>query len=456
MKKGLLTMVAALICAMTCAFGLVACDNGTPDGETTEVKGKTYVFVELSVAYSSDFPESQKLDEDALTEQFSGTTLVFGTDGTFEWEAMQQTGTYTQEQNVITFTAQEKTYTGAVSGDKVTLKDKMEYPESAAFVTMSIKYTVQKTGADGDTPGEDSDTSDSDSDAPGTTVVKTVTEGEWQEALSKDSFINFTATMKLGDITTYIKADLENNIYYVKGHDGSGYTETYYTKEGDKYYIYDKSETDGTFSRRETEQSSFETGLSYTEPMAVLNFSANYSDFQFDGDKYTTDKAELYNAKFGFENKKLIYAEVDAGAEVPLIMEYTYGGTTITAPNDFIEADPTLNGKTFVFSDMTSDDFDPDVLEEQATANQGSTITFGEGVFTLTTSIAGASVVEKGVYSQSGQTIELLVTEMTMGGESVDIEDATPVQATCDGEKLYIASVTPIGTVTAVYVLKTN
>ena len=35
MKRGLLTMVVALICAMTCAFGLVACNN---DEEQTVVK----------------------------------------------------------------------------------------------------------------------------------------------------------------------------------------------------------------------------------------------------------------------------------------------------------------------------------------------------------------------------------------------------------------------------------
>lgn len=276
----------------------------------------------MSVAYSSDFPESQKLDEDALTEQFSGTTLSFGTDGTFEWEAMQQTGTYTQEQNVITFTVQEETYTGAVSGDDVTLTDKMEYPESTAFATMAIKYTVQKTGADGDTSG--------------TTAVKTVTEGEWQEALSKNAFTNFTATMKLGDITACVKADLENNIYYVRGYNG-GYTETYHTKEGDKYYVYEKSATDETFSRREIAQSDFEGGLYWFEPLTVLNFSANYSDFQFDGENYTTDKAELYNAKFGFADKKLVYAEVDAGRDELLIMEYSYGETTLTLPNDFVD-----------------------------------------------------------------------------------------------------------------------
>ena len=161
MKKKFLLLLLSIAGVIACAFGMAACDDGSKDGEATEVKGKTYVFAELSVAYSSDFPESQKLDEDALTEQFLGTTLIFGTDGTFEWEAMQHTGTYTQERSVITFTVQEKTYTGSVSGDDVTLTDKMEVPESTAFVTMSIKYTVQKTDADGDTSD--------------TTAVKTVT-----------------------------------------------------------------------------------------------------------------------------------------------------------------------------------------------------------------------------------------------------------------------------------------
>lgn len=142
MKRGLLTMVVALICAMTCAFGLVACGDGTTDGEPTEVKGKTYTFVELSVAYSPDFPDSEKMDEDAMTAYFTGTTLTFGTDGTFEQEALQQTGTYTQNKNEITFTVSDDTFTGMVSGNDLILSDKMELSDSTAFVTTSIKYTL--------------------------------------------------------------------------------------------------------------------------------------------------------------------------------------------------------------------------------------------------------------------------------------------------------------------------
>ncbi len=39
MKRGLLTMVVALICAMTCAFGLVACNNG--EEQTVAVESVT-------------------------------------------------------------------------------------------------------------------------------------------------------------------------------------------------------------------------------------------------------------------------------------------------------------------------------------------------------------------------------------------------------------------------------
>lgn len=39
MKRGLLTMVVALICVMTCAFGLVACDNGNNDNGGTGNNG---------------------------------------------------------------------------------------------------------------------------------------------------------------------------------------------------------------------------------------------------------------------------------------------------------------------------------------------------------------------------------------------------------------------------------
>ena len=412
MKKGFLTVVVALLCAMVCAFGLVACNNNETPNENGN-NGTQTVAV-----------ESVTLNKTQLTLDVGG----------------------------------EETLTATVAPDNVTDKTVTWSSDNAAVATVENgKVTAVSAGSATitATAGDKSATCTVTVNAP-VTVDYTVTAEEWEAALSKDAFTNFTATVKLGDIVTYIKVDPENDIYYVKGYDGNGYTETYYTKEGDKYYAYDKSATDETFSRRQITQSNFESGLYSTEPLAVLNFSTNYSDFQFDGDKYTTDKAELYKAKFGFENKKLVYAEVDTGAEVPLIMEYTYGETTLTAPADFVdEIEQTVVGKTFVFYNATSDNMDADMLAAVNAQMQDSTIEFyTDGTFEINQ--ISTSVVETGTYTQDETGISITIVTMTQNGEPIETPSLPmTVQCTFDGEYFsFSTSLGPDITATNIFILE--
>lgn len=396
-------MVVALICAMTCVFGLVACNNG--EEQTVAVESVTLNKTELTLEVGG---------EETLT-----ATVVpdNATDKTVTWSSDNAAVATVENGKVTAVSAGSATIT-ATAGNK------------SATCTVTVNAPV--------------------------TVDYTVTAEEWEAALSKDAFTNFTATVKLGDIVTYIKVDPENDIYYVKGYDGNGYTETYYTKEGDKYYAYDKSATDETFSRRQITQSNFESGLYSTEPLAVLNFSTNYSDFQFDGDKYTTDKAELYKAKFGFENKKLVYAEVDTGAEVPLIMEYTYGETTLTSPADFVdEIEQTVVGKTFVFYNATSDNMDADMLAAVNAQMQDSTIEFyTDGTFEINQ--ISTSVVETGTYTQDETGISITIVTMTQNGEPIETPSLPmTVQCTFDGEYFsFSTSLGPDITATNIFILE--
>ncbi len=416
MKKGLLTMVVALICAMTCAFGLVACNDG---GTNDDGSNGTENNQPQTVAVESVTLNKTQLTLDVGGEETLTATVTpdNATDKTVTWSS-DNTAVATVENGKITAVAAGTAMITATAGDK------------SATCTVTVNAPV--------------------------TVDYTVTAEEWEAALSKDAFTNFTATVKLGDIVTYIKVDPENDIYYVKGYDGNGYTETYYTKEGDKYYAYDKSATDETFSRRQITQSNFESGLYSTEPLAVLNFSTNYSDFQFDGDKYTTDKAELYKAKFGFENKKLVYAEVDTGAEVPLIMEYTYGETTLTSPADFVdEIEQTVVGKTFVFYNATSDNMDADMLAAVNAQMQDSTIEFyTDGTFEINQ--ISTSVVETGTYTQDETGISITIVTMTQNGEPIETPSLPmTVQCTFDGEYFsFSTSLGPDITATNIFILE--
>ena len=412
MKKGFLTVVVALLCAMVCAFGLVACNNNETPNENGN-NGTQTVAVE-SVTLNKTELTLEVGDEETLTATVAPDNA---TDKTVTWSSDNAAVATVENGKVTAVSAGSATIT-ATAGDK------------SATCTVTVNAPV--------------------------TVDYTVTAEEWEAALSKDAFTNFTATVKLGDIVTYIKVDPENDIYYVKGYDGNGYTETYYTKEGDKYYAYDKSATDETFSRRQITQSNFESGLYSTEPLAVLNFSANYGDFQFDGDKYTSDKAELYKAKFGFENKKLIYAEVDTGAEVPLIMEYTYGETTLTAPADFVdEIEQTVVGKTFVFYNATSDNMDADMLAAVNAQMQDSTIEFyTDGTFEINQ--ISTSVVETGTYTQDETGISITIVTMTQNGEPIETPSLPmTVQCTFDGEYFsFSTSLGPDITATNIFILE--
>ena len=412
MKKGFLTVVVALLCAMVCAFGLVACNNNETPNENGN-NGTQTVAVE-SVTLNKTELTLEVGDEETLTATVAPDNA---TDKTVTWSSDNAAVATVENGKVTAVSAGSATIT-ATAGDK------------SATCTVTVNAPV--------------------------TVDYTVTAEEWEAALSKDAFTNFTATVKLGDIVTYIKVDPENDIYYVKGYDGNGYTETYYTKEGDKYYAYDKSATDETFSRRQITQSNFESGLYSTEPLAVLNFSANYGDFQFDGDKYTSDKAELYKAKFGFENKKLIYAEVDTGAEVPLIMEYTYGETTLTSPADFVdEIEQTVVGKTFVFYNATSDNMDADMLAAVNAQMQDSTIEFyTDGTFEINQ--ISTSVVETGTYTQDETGISITIVTMTQNGEPIETPSLPmTVQCTFDGEYFsFSTSLGPDITATNIFILE--
>lgn len=412
MKKGFLTVVVALLCAMVCAFGLVACNNNENPNENGN-NGTQTVAVE-SVTLNKTELTLEVGDEETLTATVAPDNA---TDKTVTWSSDNAAVATVENGKVTAVSAGSATIT-ATAGDK------------SATCTVTVNAPV--------------------------TVDYTVTAEEWEAALSKDAFTNFTATVKLGDIVTYIKVDPENDIYYIKGYDGNGYTETYYTKEGDKYYAYDKSATDETFSRRQITQSNFESGLYSTEPLAVLNFSTNYSDFQFDGDKYTTDKAELYKAKFGFENKKLVYAEVDTGAEVPLIMEYTYGETTLTSPADFVdEIEQTVVGKTFVFYNATSDNMDADMLAAVNAQMQDSTIEFyTDGTFEINQ--ISTSVVETGTYTQDETGISITIVTMTQNGEPIETPSLPmTVQCTFDGEYFsFSTSLGPDITATNIFILE--
>ena len=109
MKKGLLTMAAALICAMACAFGLAACNNGEPN----ENGGEQTVAV-----------ESVTLDKTELTLEIGGEETLTATvapddatDKAVTWSS-DNTAVATVENGKVTAIAAGTAAITAKAGDK--------------------------------------------------------------------------------------------------------------------------------------------------------------------------------------------------------------------------------------------------------------------------------------------------------------------------------------------------
>ena len=92
MKRGLLTMVVALICAMVCAFGLVACnnnetpnENGNNGTQTVAVESVTLNKTELTLEVGDEETLTATVTPDNATDKTvtwsSDNTAVYGKSG---------------------------------------------------------------------------------------------------------------------------------------------------------------------------------------------------------------------------------------------------------------------------------------------------------------------------------------------------------------------------------------
>ena len=112
MKKGFLTVVVALLCAMVCAFGLVACNNNETPNENGN-NGTQTVAVE-SVTLNKTELTLEVGDEETLT---ATVTPDNATDKTVTWSS-DNTAVATVENGKITAVAAGNATITAKAGDK--------------------------------------------------------------------------------------------------------------------------------------------------------------------------------------------------------------------------------------------------------------------------------------------------------------------------------------------------
>ena len=137
------------------------------------------------------------------------------------------------------------------------------------------------------------------------------------------------------------------------------------------------------------------------------------------------------------------------------------GDKTDTCSVTVNAAEPTVNGKTFIFYDLTSDDLSSEMLATMKSQMENTTIVFtNEGTFTITQTIDTTTIVQTGSYEQENSSVLMTIETMTSNGRPVEGADENlpiTVQGTFDGEQFsFSTEAMPDTFVTNIFVIKTN
>ncbi len=304
MKKGLLTMAAALICAMACAFGLAACNNGEPNengGEqTAAVESVTLNKTELTLEVGG---------EETLTATVAPDDA---TDKAVTWSS-DNTAVATVENGKVTAIAAGTAAITAKAGDKT----------AACTVTVNAPVTY------------------------------TVTEEEWNEALDlKYKNLTFTGTISGASGEMTLKLIEDGSIHQISSGD-IGWGEHIYRVNSDKTVSYfSKTDTgweagaegSGYDTLQEYEQGNYGDDFGFMK--AIIPAAKYNSSFVFDetDNSYkgtvmlniSSDGALAFDMTAKFENKNLVFLDFSAeteGVTYSLTVRlFDYGTTEIEFP----------------------------------------------------------------------------------------------------------------------------
>ncbi len=233
MKKKLLLTVMALVCALTCAFGFVACG---------ESGGKVAV-------------ESVTLNKTTLTLEIDGTETL--------------TATVTPDN------ATDKTVSWQSSAPAVASVD------NAGKVTAKTAGSATITATAGAKKAECSVTVNA--------AQTKMTEQEWQASLTAFAEAkNFHLTMTVATLPAG-EVKMQGDTYYDKG----GQIERIFVKDGSKYYRYDKLTENAEWTKAETTKTVYDEFVINDCYHLVTGgsqaFASSYASFEYADGKYTAD-----------------------------------------------------------------------------------------------------------------------------------------------------------------------
>ena len=292
MKKGLFAMVLALICAMVCMFGLVACND---EEGTTAVESVTLNKTELTLEVG---------DEETLTVTVAPDDA---TDKTVTWTS-DNTAIATVENGNVTAVAAGNATITAKAGDK----------------TASCSVTVNAA------------------------ITYTVTEEEWNEALDL-KYKNLTFTYSVdspamqGEMTVKLLKD--GSLHQICSGDINWCEHIYKVNSDNTVFQYYKNENNawvkgqGYDTLEAYEQGGYGDDVGFmANGLSTMIYDASYvfddADNSYKREMILQGMQMLYEMKF--ENQNLVYfetsTEMDGEIARVAVRFYDYGTTEITFP----------------------------------------------------------------------------------------------------------------------------
>ncbi len=306
MKRGLWTTVAALICAMTCVFGLVACNNKETPNENEPGNGGTQTVAVESVTLNKTELTLEVGGEETLTATVAPDDA---TDKAVTWSS-DNAAVATVDNGKVTAVAAGTATVTAKAGDKTDI------------CTVTVKAPL---------------TEDTDFDA---LVSDKVTEDEWKAAFSESAFVNATIESSAEE-SGYLK--IQENMRYMFAENMYGY----FVEEDEQKKVY--LSEDGEIFTEYPEEEELINGLYFSFKLLCPDFSADYADFTYNEDEgaYVCNTIIQSNPPlsmmkdFDYTN---IYIKIIDGKLAAIVCDragydehyefhmYDYGKTVVTPP----------------------------------------------------------------------------------------------------------------------------
>ena len=394
MKRGLVTMVVALICAMTCAFGLVACDNNENPNENGN-NGTQTVAV-----------ESVTLNKTELTLEVGGEETLTAT--VTPNNATNKTITWSSDNTAVATVANGKVT--AVAAGTATITATADGKSATCTVTVNAPVTVDYT----------------------------VTETEWETAFSEQIKV-YTITAEQDGYSAPMvqKFDFNRNIFYLTAmgvseedaENAGRIIHMIITKEGDNFYYYTSLDAQ-TWEREsitETEYDDYINQFGNGLTMILNGLKEKYNSFSFTDNSYSAENVELLpmgvmnEATIEFENGQLKSLDfVIDNAYMKISQHIEFGVAEIEIPTEFTEKAPSTITGTYYMVSTSETGWKPNtsiafVFDEDGTCvanGTAGTYQIENGVITIT---AGADTYYTAL---DGKILWFFISEEHIGDKS--------------------------------------